>query len=191
MAERELGKNDAIVLVDVQRDFFQDGPLAVPGAEEIIPVLNDWIRAARDSGATLIATRDWHTVDHVSFQSQGGPWPPHCVQDTPGAFFHNALRLPHDLVIVSKGTAFDVDNHSAFDGTGLEHFLHQRGITRLWIGGLTEDVSVRRTVEDACRLGFETHLIVDATRPFEPSAEAAVLDALKQRGAHLERARSH
>lgn len=187
MARRILHEDDALLLVDVQRDFFPGGPLEVPDAEKIVPVLNRWIHEARLGGARIVLARDWHTVDHISFENQGGPWPPHCVQDTPGSLFHQALRLPHDVVVVSKGTAFNADSHSAFDGTGLEHYLRRHGIGRLWVGGLAEDVSVRRTVEDACRLGFETHLIVDATRPFEPSAEPQVLEALREAGARLER----
>jgi len=187
---RRMGKGDALVMLDMQNDFFPGGPMEVAGAEEVVPVLNDWIREARDTEALLIAVRDWHTVDHVSFESEGGPWPPHCVQDTPGSFFHPSLRLPYNLVVVSKGCAFDTDAHSAFDGTGLESFLRKRGIERLWIGGLNEETSVRRTVEDACRLGFETHVIVAATRPLEPAAAEGVLAALSNRGAVLEQPRN-
>lgn len=186
MAKR-LREGDALLLIDMQRDFFPGGPVEVPGATEIVPVLNDWIREARDTGAQLIAVREWHPAYHVSFESEGGSWPPHCVQDTPGAFFDPSLRLPHDVVIVSKGTAFDVEGYSAFDGTGLAHFLRRRHLHRLWFGGLNEETSVRRSVEDACELGFEAHVIVDGTRALEPAADEQVLAALEKRGARLER----
>lgn len=186
MADHRLRKDDALLLVDLQRDFFKDGPLEVPGAEAIVPILNEWIVAAREGGALVVATRDWHTVDHVSFRTRGGPWPPHCVQDSPGSFFHQALRLPASVVVVSKGATFDLEQQSAFDGTGLEHFLHRRGVNRLWVGGLAEDGAVRDSVEDACRLGFETHLIANATRPFEAAREADVLHALSGAGAWIE-----
>lgn len=71
------------------------------------------------SGIPAIASRDWHTVDHVSFQEQGGPWPIHCVQDTAGAEFHPELALPPEVIRVGKGTRFDQDAYSAFDNTGL------------------------------------------------------------------------
>lgn len=186
MADHKLRKDDALLLIDLQRDFFHDGPLEIPGAESVVQVLNEWIVAAREGGALVVATRDWHTVDHVSFRTRGGPWPPHCVQDSPGSFFHQALRLPASVIVVSKGTSFDIDQQSAFDGTGLEHFLRRRGVTRLWVGGLAEDGSVRETVEDACRLGFETHLIANATRPFEKTREAEVLRAMNSAGAYIE-----
>lgn len=189
---RRLQAGDALILLDVQRDFFPGGPVEVPDADRVIPVLNDWIREARDTDAQLIAVREWHPAYHISFKSEGGSWPPHCVQDTPGAFFHASLRLPHDAVVVSKGTAFDVEGYSAFDGTGLEHFLRRRHLHRLWFGGLNEETSLRRSVEDACEFGFEAHVIVDATRPLQPAADEHVLMALESRGARLERSsRAH
>lgn len=186
MTADQLQQGDALLILDVQRDFFPGGSVPVPGSEEIVPVLNEWIVAAARSNIPIIAARDWHTAYHVSFETEGGTWPAHCVQDTPGAFFHPALRLPKDAIVVSKGTAFDADNYSAFDGTGLESFLKSSNVRRLWIGGLTEDVSIRRTVEVACRKGFETHLLLDATRPLVPNAEPAVLDAMREAGAILE-----
>lgn len=185
---RRMQAGDALLLIDVQRDFFPGGPAEVPGAEEVLPVLNDWIREARDTNAQLIAVREWHPAYHISFESEGGSWPPHCVQDTPGALFHASLRLPHDMVVVSKGTAFDVDANSAFDRTGLEYFLRRRHLHRLWFGGLNEETSVRRSVEDACALGFEAHVIVDGTKAREPAVDDQVLAALESRGARLERA---
>lgn len=182
-----MRKDDALLLMDLQRDFFKDGPVEIPGAEAVIPVLNEWIVAAREAGALIVAARDWHTVDHVSFRTRGGPWPPHCVQDTPGSLFHQSLRLPANLVVVSKGTSFDVDQQSAFDGTGLENFLRRRNVQRLWVGGLAEDGSVRETVEDACRHGFDTHLIANATKPFEPSREHDAFRAMTRAGAHVDR----
>lgn len=186
MAGERLQQGDALLILDVQRDFFPGGSVPVPGAEEIVPILNEWIVAAERSNIPIIAARDWHTVNHVSFETEGGTWPAHCVQDTPGAFFHPSLRLPANTIVVSKGTAFDADNYSAFDGTGLETFLKSSYVRRLWIGGLTEDVSVRRTVEEACRQGYETHLLLEATRPLVPDAEPTVLEAMRDAGAIIE-----
>ncbi|GIX21596.1 MAG: bifunctional pyrazinamidase/nicotinamidase [Gammaproteobacteria bacterium] len=163
--ETLLQKEDALLIVDVQNDFMPGGALPVPEGDRIVPVLNRWIEAARRAGAWVIASRDWHPRFHVSFREQGGPWPEHCVQDTPGAAFHPGLALGPETIVVSKGTRFDRDAYSAFQDTGLEVFLRTRGVRRLWIGGLAQDVCVLHTVLDACRHGFETHWIRDATRP--------------------------
>lgn len=181
-----LGSQDAVIAVDVQSDFCPGGALGVEDGDAVVPVLNDWLDNAARQGALSIASRDWHPVAHCSFEAQGGPWPDHCLQDTEGAAFHPDLRLPPDTVRVSKGTAFDRDAYSAFDGTGLQGFLESRGIKRVWIGGLACDVCVRATVLDACKLGFETHLIADATRAVNPNKVGDVIDEMREAGAIIE-----
>lgn len=181
-----LRKGDALIAVDVQNDFCPGGALEVEAGDEVVPLLNVWIETANRIGIPIIASRDWHPVDHCSFETQGGPWPPHCIQDTPGAAFHPDLRLPPQAVRVSKGTAFDRDAYSAFDGTGLAGYLKNRGITRLWIGGLAQDVCVLETVKSACEAGFEAHLLVAATRAVNPDNARASLEEMRRAGATLE-----
>jgi nicotinamidase/pyrazinamidase len=186
--DKPLKAGDAVIAVDVQNDFCPGGALEVPQGDQVVPVLNDWMRAAADANLPVVASRDWHTVDHVSFQAQGGPWPEHCVQGTRGAAFHPELRLPDKTVLVSKGTAFDHDAYSAFDSTGLAGWLKDRGVKRLWVGGLAEDVCVFHTVRDACREGFDVHLIRGATRPVFAEKEQEVLRELAEAGAVIEEA---
>jgi nicotinamidase/pyrazinamidase len=164
-ASNPFRAGDALLIVDVQRDFCPDGLLAIEGGDEVVPVLNHWIANAAAASVPVIASRDWHPADHVSFALRGGKWPVHCVQDTAGATFHSDLRLPPDTVVVTKGDRSDRDQYSAFDATGLSDELRRRGIRRVWIGGLAEDVCVRATALDAAQAGFETHVIEAATRP--------------------------
>jgi len=178
----------ALLLVDIQTDFCEGGALAVPDSLAILPVANDWIGLARKEGWPIVASRDWHPVDHCSFQHRDGDWPAHCIQDTEGAAFHPQLQLPDDAVRVSKGTAFEQDAYSAFDGTQLEVYLKRQGIERLYVGGLALDVCVQATVKDACQLGFETIVLADATRAVEPDQAQAVFDCLERAGALIEAA---
>lgn len=160
-----LQPGDALVVVDVQRDFCEGGALAIHEGDLVVPVLNRWMTAADANDVPIYASRDWHPRRHPSFVELGGLWPVHCVQDTPGASFHADLWLPTSAVVVTKGTRFDRDQNSAFDGTGLEADLHRWGVRRLWVGGLAQDVCVCATVLDARRHGFETVVIADATMP--------------------------
>ena len=93
---------DALLLVDVQRDFLPGGALAVPHGDEVVAPLNRCIAAFEAQGLPIFATRDWHPPDHCSFHDQGGPWPVHCVRDTAGAGFAAALHLPASACIISK-----------------------------------------------------------------------------------------
>jgi nicotinamidase/pyrazinamidase len=159
----------ALIVVDVQRDFCPGGALAVPRGDEIIPILNIYLRRAQQRGVRVYASRDWHPQRSTHFQTDGGPWPVHCVQHTDGAAFHPALELPRDTVVVSKGMGPTDDGYSAFEaqtdaGLLLEDALRAAGIDCLCIGGLATDYCVRATVLDACSKRFRTILLLDASR---------------------------
>ena len=180
---QELTPGDAVIAVDVQNDFCPGGALEVPEGDGVVAPLNRWMSAAREMGARVYASRDWHPANHVSFAPEGGPWPVHCVQDTHGAAFHPELALPEGAVVVSKGTRFDQDQYSAFDQTGFAEELKRRGIERVWIGGLAEDVCVRATALDAARHGFTVHLITEATRAISDDGRRQTEDELRTAGA--------
>ena len=163
-----LSRGDALLVVDVQTDFCPGGALAIEGGDAVIPVLNRWVSAAEAAGVPVYASRDWHPRGHPSFEAEGGPWPVHCVQDSAGAAFHPDLRLSDAAVTVTKGTRFDKDQYSAFDETGLAEELRRRGVSRVWIGGLAEDVCVGATALDAAQAGFDVHVSSGATRPVTP-----------------------
>lgn len=161
----KLQPNDLLLLVDVQVDFCPQGALPIDEGDQVVPVLNAWIEAFVQKKLPVYASRDWHPLTHMSFKTQGGLWPPHCIQDTPGAGFHPGLRLPADTVKITKGVRFDQDQNSVFDQTGLALHLRQKEIRRLYIGGLALDVCVLATVMDGVKEGFEVHLIEKGTRP--------------------------
>ncbi len=181
-----LAKGDAILVVDVQPDFCPGGALPVAGGDEVIPPLNAWLDAARDLGVPVYASRDWHPPGHPSFREQGGPWPAHCVQDTPGAAYHPDLRLPDGAIKVAKGVRLDRDQYSAFDETGLAVHLRGRGIRRVVVGGLALDVCVRATVLDARKEGFDVVLLRNATRPVDAAAGREALAEMERAGARVE-----
>jgi nicotinamidase/pyrazinamidase len=187
-ATTQLGRRSALVLVDIQRDFCRGGALAVPDADAVVPAANRWIARARAEGMPIVASRDWHPADHLSFRERGGPWPPHCVQDSPGAEFHPDLAVPADALVVSKGSSPGFDSYSDFDGTGLADRLRALGIERLFIGGLALEYCVRATVLDALAAGFEAHLLLDATRALEvhPGDAEAALSEMTRAGALVE-----
>ena len=158
-----LTDSDALLVTDIQIDFLPGGALPVSGGNEIIPVINSYIKRFETARAHVIASRDWHPPNHISFKAQGGPWPPHCVQETAGAKFSPDLKLPLHTVVISKATDPKHEAYSAFDGTSLADELRQRGVRRLFVAGLATDYCVLNTVLDACRLGFEAVVLMDAT----------------------------
>lgn len=183
---RSLQAGDALILVDVQIDFCPGGALPIERGDEVVPVLNRWMAAANDVGVPVYASRDWHPVGHLSFAESGGPWPTHCVQDSHGARFHPNLKLPDSTIVVTKGVRFDQDQYSAFDETGLATELRKRGVTRVWVGGLAQDVCVRATVLDARREGFVTMVIADGTRPVTRAGGETANEEMRRAGACFE-----
>jgi nicotinamidase/pyrazinamidase len=156
----------AVLIIDVQHDFLPGGALAVPDGDAVLPAL---VEAA--VGADLIvASRDAHPADHCSFVAQGGIWPPHCVEGTPGAELHPAVTGLRPAVVIDKATTSDRDAYSAFDGTGLAAELRARGVDRLVVGGLATDYCVRASVLDALREGFAVTVLAGGVRGVEVEA---------------------
>ncbi len=180
-----VGKGDALLVVDVQRDFLPGGALAVPDGDAVVPVFNRYISLAERKGVVVIASRDWHPKKHCSFRDQGGTWPEHCVRDTPGAAFAADLALPAGTEVVSKATREQAEQYSDFDVTGLADRLRARGIKRLLIGGLATDYCVLHTVRDALQAGFKVLLLRDAIRAVnvKPGDGARAEDEMRRAGA--------
>jgi len=159
-----ITSQDALIIVDVQKDFCPGGALPVSEGDKVVPVLNKYIKKFADAGAVIVATRDWHPPNHRSFKKHGGIWPTHCVQGTDGAKFHPDLKLPEGTMVVSKAVAPDKEAYSGFNGTGLAEKLKKIGVKRVFVGGLATDYCVKSTVMDAVKSGFETFLLEDAVR---------------------------
>lgn len=181
----------ALLVVDVQNDFMPGGALAVPGGDEVVPVIN---ALARKFG-TVVLTQDWHTPDHTSFASRHEGrepfgtvtlhygeqtlWPDHCVMGTEGADMHPGLHIPHAQLVLRKGYHRTVDSYSAFieadrvTRTGLDGYLAARGIERVYICGLATDFCVAWSALDARRLGFAAAVIGDACRGIDLNGSLA------------------
>jgi len=173
----------ALIVVDFQNDFTPGGALAVPGGDEIAARIAELL----ESGGFdfTVATRDWHPPDHGSFRERGGQWPVHCVAGTAGAELHASLPVDRVDVIVDKGQDPAADGYSAFEGTGLERILRERGVDELTVCGLATDYCVKNTALDALRAGFRVRIDTRGVRGVDlhPGDSDTALDALRAAGA--------
>jgi nicotinamidase/pyrazinamidase len=180
-----------LIVVDVQNCFIPGGTLAVPHGAEVVPVINRLAPAFQN----VVMTQDWHPAGHVSFASShpgSKPysttqlaygrqvlWPDHCVQGTADANLDPDLAIPQTELILRKGFHKAVDSYSAFQeadrrtSTGLQGYLAQRGITRVFITGLATDFCVAWTALDACNAHFKTYVIEDACRGIDLNGSVA------------------
>lgn len=176
-------KTHALIIVDIQNDFLENGSLAVPNANEVIPVINQ----LQNQFDLIVATQDWHPHNHKSFASQHDDkfefdiidlngleqvlWPDHCVQGTFGAEFHKDLNTNKIEAIFRKGMDKEVDSYSGFydngrrKNTGLLGYLKDRNVNEVSIAGIASDFCVIFTAYDALDLGFKTNIIENGSRP--------------------------
>ncbi len=177
-----MNDHSALLIIDIQNDFCPGGALAVEKGDAIVPLVNELQKSFKH----IIATQDWHPKDQVSFASNHDKaepydtitidgmeqvlWPDHCVQGTHGADFHPDLDTTGPRLIVRKGMKRDVDSYSAFfendkkTRTGLDGYLKNLNISNLYLAGLATDYCVFFSAMDAATLGYNTHVIIDATK---------------------------
>ncbi len=179
----------ALILVDIQNDFCPGGSLAVPEGDQVVPVANRLMPYF----PVVVTTQDWHPPNHCSFQAQGGPWPPHCVQNTRGAELHPELDRTYITDQVRKGFLAEKDAYSGFEGVdahgrSLDALLRTKGVHEVYVVGLATDYCVRATVLDALHLGFKTHAVVDGMRAVnvQPGDDRKALAEMEAAGAVLE-----
>jgi nicotinamidase/pyrazinamidase len=173
----------ALLIIDEQNDFMPGGALAVPGGDEVVYPSNALAREPRFP--LVIATRDWHPPDHYSFTQQGGPWPPHCVHDSPGAQLHDRLDLDHVDVILDKGIEPDASGYSAFERPELPDLLAARDIDAVTIVGLATDYCIVYTALSALDEGLAVTVETSGIRGIDPGDSERALAQLRARGATI------
>jgi nicotinamidase/pyrazinamidase len=197
--------SEALLLIDIQNDFMPTGALPVPKGDEVVPVANEWIR--KFGSGLIVATQDWHPVNHGSFTSNnpgfkpftmghldGLPqcfWTDHCVQNTEGAEFHPDL-LPIPFVFC-KGEDPKVDSYSGFydnakrNKTQLDEFLKGHGVDTLIVMGLATDYCVKFTVMDALELGYKVKVVEAGCRGvnLKPGDHDVAIVTMKALGAEI------
>lgn len=190
-----IGREDVLIVVDVQNDFCPGGALEVYGGDAVIAP----IHRIAPLFERIVLTQDWHPPNHISFSTMhvgkipydttelpyGAQtlWPVHCVQGSHGAEFHAALALTRAELIVRKGFHAEIDSYSAFfendrrTPTGLAGYLRERGLKRCFFAGLAYDYCVGFSAVDARRQGFEAIVVRDACRAIDLNGSVAGIEA--------------
>jgi nicotinamidase/pyrazinamidase len=205
MDEQVFSNEDtAVIVVDVQADFteFKSGTLAVPGTDfQYIKEVETATRQLLQQGLLVYFTQDWHPADHVSFftnnpgaepmqviEIDGRPqvmWPPHCVQNTPGAEI--LIAAEGSIETVQKGMDAKFDSYSGFadDGgrkTGLDSVLKKDSLKKLIIYGLATDYCVKATAIDALEAGYKVTVIEGLSKGVALETTARALEEMKTKG---------
>jgi nicotinamidase/pyrazinamidase len=179
-------RQSSLLVVDAQRGFssLQPEELPVPGALEIVPVLN---RLLELPWARIDASQDWHPPDHCSFHGRrANLYPPHCVMGTPGAEFLPGLHSERFHAVWRKGF---VAHREAYAVTS-QHpqfpaFLRAGGLTTVVIGGIATNICCFSTGRDLRQEGFRVLIVEDASAGIDVPAAGLFQEATRQEGLRL------
>ena len=196
---------NALLIVDLQNDFVPGGALPAPHGDHLAPIINK----VMDSFPLILAIKDWHPINHVSFAvNHSGKkigdvikvegldqilWPVHCVQNTPGSEFVPDLRKDRIEKVFYKGNDPDVDDYSGFfdnakkRDTGLEKYLRDQGIGEITIVGIATDYCVLYSALDGLGIGFEVSILREACCAINlhPGDGERALEKMKNKGAKI------
>ncbi|HUL37582.1 MAG TPA: bifunctional nicotinamidase/pyrazinamidase [Thermodesulfobacteriota bacterium] len=197
---QEKGKM-GIIVVDLQGDFtkFKNGSLAVEGTDEAyIKAVRESTKKLKEAGFPIYATQDWHPANHISFYTNHPGkkpfevikirgkdqvlWPPHCVQNTPGA----EILLDKKLfkAVVKKGMDPQYDSYSGFQDDGgkkteMDKLLKKDKIKEVVVYGIATDYCVKATALDAVAAGYKVIMIKNLSRGVAPDTSQKAIDEMK------------
>ena len=158
----------ALIIVDMLNDFV-DGKLANPKAQAIVEPLQRLLAHAREDGWVVVFSNDAHHSDDPELKV----WGEHAMAGTPGADVIPQL-VPREGEIVSPKR-----DYGAFDGTGLDEQLKERGVDEVVIAGQHTHICVRHSSYGALRRGYEISIPRDAVCAFEGVDEDEALAYLE------------
>lgn len=184
----------ALLIVDIQNDFMPNGALGVEDASSIISKINQIMPFFE----LIVATKDWHPDNHVSFakthQKQPGDvlqnlilWPDHCVQNTFGSEFPKDLQSANIDKIFFKGSSAFEESFSGFYtspgiSNGLHEYLQEKGVKEVFIVGIALEYCVNATALDAESLGYRANVIKEAVAAIDRSKKFEFLEMFKNKG---------
>ena len=136
----------ALVLIDLQNDYFPGGRMELVGADAAVGQAARLLAAFRQRGRPVIH------VQHVSTRAGATFFLP----DTAGVQIHAAVQPQAGEAVVVKHFP------NAFRETGLQAALRDAGVTKLVFAGMMTHMCVDTTVRAAADAGFECRLAHDA-----------------------------
>ena len=192
-----------LVIIDVQNDFLKNGSLEVPYGNEVIEPINQIMK----NYELVVATKDWHPLDHISFASNHPGkkigdivkvdnldqmlWPDHCIQESKGSDFPETLNYTKIKKIFCKGINSQIDSYSGFHdngkirSTGLSNYLKTNNVTSIDYVGLATEYCVKFTVLDSIEEGFKTSVILNGIKGINLEESNKALKEMKSIGIDL------
>lgn len=139
-------RTTAVLVVDMQNDFVREGgSLRVPAAAATVDPIRTLVERAREKGAFVIYTQDWHPPSDPEFLI----WPPHSVAGTWGAEIIAELAPQPGEPVVKKTT------YDPFFQTELGDLLREKGRENLVVVGTVANICVLHAAGSAALRGLK------------------------------------
>jgi len=184
----------ALLIVDVQNDFTEDGALAVAGGDAVAAAVTAFLAAHSVDYDVIIASRDWHDAGG----DNGGhfaempdfidSWPVHCVAGSEGAEYDPLLVTDAVTHHVRKGQgkpAYSMFEGQTEIGETVGAILTAAGALSADVVGLATDHCVRATALDAIAHGVRVRIFTDLVAGVALRSSEAALAELVHAGAEL------
>jgi biuret amidohydrolase len=188
----------ALVIVDMQRDFIEDGGacgaggMNVKALQDVVPRVRTLLNMARNVGFQIVHTRYGFKSDlsdppeAVRQQSRDaggeygtpGPLGRILTQGEAGFQILPELQPAEGELVIDKST------FGAFTHTGLDATLRAKGISHIILCGVTTQCCVEGTLREAIDRGYFVLTLADCCGAFEPELQEGTLRAIQSEG-HL------
>jgi nicotinamidase/pyrazinamidase len=164
--------------IDTQIDFmFPAGALYVPGAERLLPKIEQLNRYALEHHIPLVSTMCAHTEDDAEFQE----WPPHCIVGTTGQ--RKPESLPRQIILEKQKL-------DLFTSPKLEPLLAELNADRYVVYGVVTEYCVKCAAIGLLKRGRVT-LITDAIETLNPKDSEAMFREFTAQGGVLQTTQSY
>ena len=186
----------ALVVIDMQRDFAEEGGFGaslgndVSRVTRIVPDVKRLIEGFRAAGLTVIHTMECHRPDLSDLppakRNRGaptlrigddGPMGRILIAGEPGTAILPELAPVNGEIVIEK------PGKGAFYATPLGDILKDKGISQLVFAGVTTEVCVQTTMREANDRGYECLLVEEATESYFPEFKAAAIAMIRAQGA--------
>lgn len=155
----------ALIIMDMQYDFCEGGPLSHDKSLLIIPRIN----RMREKYDIIIFVKKQLQYNHSIFKQYGGDSPLHCISGTNGEKIHEDLIIKTDDIIINRGTLQKYNSNSAFYNaesinkeTRFKQILQAYNVSSLYFCGNGMDNSIYSTIIDAINNKFKCYIITNA-----------------------------
>ena len=186
----------ALVVIDMQRDFAEEGGFGaslgndVSRVTRIVPDVKRLIEGFRAAGLPVIHTMECHRPDLSDLpptkRNRGaptlrigddGPMGRILIAGEPGTAILPELAPVNGEIVIEK------PGKGAFYATPLGDILKEKRISQLVFAGVTPVVCVQTTMREANDRGYECLLVEEATESYFPEFKAAAIAMIRAQGA--------